>query len=116
LKAKPNVERKIDDAKKVVNLLITIDPGKRFQFSRLEIKGLDIISEPVIRKMWTMKPGEPFNPEYPEYFLNRIREEGLFDNLGKTKADVKLDEANGSAEVTLHFTGQGPPPKKKAPF
>jgi outer membrane protein insertion porin family len=62
LKAKPNVERKIDDAKKVVNLLITIDPGKRFQFSRLEIKGLDIISEPVIRKMWTMKPGEPFNP------------------------------------------------------
>jgi len=114
LKAKATAARKIDDAKKVVNLVITVDPGKRFLFSTLEIKGLDIISEPAIRKVWTMKPGQPFNPEYPEYFLNRLREEQVFENLGKTKSEVKLDEAKGTASVTLYFAGQGPPPKKKA--
>ncbi len=29
-----------------------------------------------------MKPGAPFDAGYPDYFLARIAEDGLFDNLG----------------------------------
>ncbi|MBI3679930.1 MAG: hypothetical protein HY235_05980 [Acidobacteria bacterium] len=103
LQAKAAAERKINDASKEVSLGITIDPGARFVFSKLNIAGLDILTEPVIRKMWTMKEGQPFNPEYPEHFLNRVREEGVFDNLGKTKSEVKIDEKDGTADVTLYF-------------
>ena len=38
--------------------------------------------------------------------LARIREDGVFDNLGKTKAQVKLDDANRTADVTLSFAGR----------
>jgi hypothetical protein len=37
--------------------------------------------------------------------LNTIKEEGLFDNLGKTKADVKINEQEHTADVTLTFNG-----------
>jgi outer membrane protein insertion porin family len=48
-----------------------------------------------------------FNPEYPDHFLDRIRQEGLFDNLGKTKADVKADDVTHVVDVTLTFGGSG---------
>ncbi|MBS1829880.1 MAG: hypothetical protein JST93_31560 [Acidobacteria bacterium] len=115
LQAKADVERHLDDAKKVVNLTVRIEPGKRYMFSRLNIVGLDILTEPAIRKMWALKEGQAFNPDYPETFLNRIREEMVLDNLGKTKSEVKLDEQALTADVTLYFSGQPPPPKKKFP-
>jgi hypothetical protein len=65
--------------------------------------GLDILTGPVIRKMWGLKEGQPFNPEYPDYFLNRVREDGVFDNLGKTRSEVKIDDKALAAEVTLYF-------------
>ncbi|MBV6431429.1 MAG: Outer membrane protein assembly factor BamA [Bryobacteraceae bacterium] len=104
LRAKATVERRIDDAHGKVNLIIKIDPGRRFTFSKLNIRGLDILSEPQIRKAWALKEGEPFNPDYPDAFLARLREEGVFENLGKTKAEVKTDEPGGTAEVTLYFS------------
>ncbi|HUQ92305.1 MAG TPA: POTRA domain-containing protein [Bryobacteraceae bacterium] len=113
LQAKSTVDRKLDDAAKKVFLTVRIDAGKRFVFSKLTIKGLDIISEPQIRKAWTLTPGQPFNPDYPEYFLARMREEGVFENLGKTRAEVKTDEAAGTAEVILHFSAEAPQPQKK---
>ena len=43
------------------------------------------------------------NPEYPDYFLNRIKEQGLFEDLGATKADLKVDAKAHTADVTLTF-------------
>ena len=50
-----------------------------------------------------MKEGKPFNADYPDYFLEQIREQGLFDGLGKTRSSVKVDEQNRIADVTLSF-------------
>jgi len=115
LQAKAGIERQLDDPKKTVNLTVKIEHGERYNFAKLNIVGLDILTEPAIRKMWAMQPGQPFNPDYPESFLNRIREEMVLDNLGKTKSEVKMDEKALGAEVTLYFSGQPPPPKKKFP-
>jgi len=52
-----------------------------------------------------MKPGNPFNPDYPDLFLTRVREQGLFDNLGKTKAESKINDRDHTADVTLTFAG-----------
>ncbi len=115
LKVKADVDRSLDDAKKEVNLTVRIEPGQRFTFAKLNIVGLDILTEPAIRKMWVMKEGQPFNPDYPDSFLGRVREDGVLDDLGKTKSEIKTDEKTLTAEVTLYFSALPPPPKKKFP-
>jgi outer membrane protein assembly factor BamA len=115
LNAKATTRRDINDDKKQVKLTVAIQPGERYQFGKLEIQGLDILTEPIIRKIWTMKAGQPFNPDYPDYFLDSVRAEGIFDNLGKTRSVVKVDEQTKTADVTLVFTGDAPP-KKKSPI
>ncbi len=107
IRATADTDRKIDEKAKKVDLSINIDPGPQFTFGKLGIEGLDIISEPQIRKMWSMKPGQPYDAEYPYYFLRRIEEDGLFENLGKTSADLHIDDAQRFVDVTLHFSSNG---------
>jgi len=106
-------ERNVDDTAKKIDLVLHVEPGALFVFGKLFVQGLDITTEPAVRKMWAMEPGKPYNPEYPNFFLNRIREGGLFDNLGKTKADVKVNDKTGTVDVTLVFyrAAQKPEPK-----
>ena len=61
-----------------------------------------------MKRMWSVKEGKPFNPEYPDLFLKRVHEEGLFDNLGPTKSEVKLNSRDHIADVTLRFQGEDP--------
>jgi len=72
----------------------------------LEIRGLDVISEPAIRKMWGEKGGKPFDPEFPDAFLKDVRDQGIFDNLGQTSSETKVNEALKTADVTLIFDGK----------
>jgi hypothetical protein len=55
--------------------------------------------------MWGLQPGKPFNPDYPERFMTRVREDGVFENLGVTKTQQKINEAAGTVDVTLVFGG-----------
>ncbi|MGE5568327.1 MAG: POTRA domain-containing protein [Rhodospirillales bacterium] len=113
---KSTQERRIDDEAKTVDLAVHVTEGPRYVFGRLEIQGLDVITEPAIRKMWGIKPGDPFNADYPDYFLSRVKEDGVLDNLGETKAVVKVDEAARIVDVTLIFRGEGVPKPKPSPF
>jgi len=98
-----HVERHIDDAKKTVDLEVRPELGIQFVFGTLTLQGLDIHGEAAVKKMWTLKPGQPFNADYPEYFLTRIKEQGLFDQLGDTSSSTKVDEQNRVVDVTLIF-------------
>ena len=89
-----------------MNTRIRIEPGAQYSMGKLTLKGLDLNSEAEILRIWTMKEGRPFNPEYPDLFLNRIREQGVFDDLGKTKAESKINEATRVVDVTLTFGGK----------
>ena len=113
LKATSHVDRNIDDKAHTVDLVITIEPGPRFVMGKLEIVGLDLLSEPAIRKIWSVRTGAPFEPDYPDSFLNDIREQGIFDNLGKTRAEVQIDEKTHIVAVTLHFSGGTAEDEKK---
>jgi outer membrane protein insertion porin family len=110
LNAKVTTERAIDDAKKVVNVAVHLEPGPQFLMGKMTIVGLDLNGEAEINRIWTLKEGKTFNPDYPDYFLNRIKEEGLFENLGKTKAELKVNEQTHVADVTITFGG-GPDQK-----
>ncbi|HXP86974.1 MAG TPA: POTRA domain-containing protein [Bryobacteraceae bacterium] len=107
-----HTERSVDDAKHTVNVTAVVDLGPQFLFRKLEINGLDILSEPEIRKTWKLSPGKPFQPDYPDGFLAGIRDEGVFDNLGKTRAETRVDETAHTVDVTLFFSGAGPVPAR----
>lgn len=108
-----HAERAIDDQAHKVNVTLAIDPGPQFLMGKLEIVGLDIFSEPKIRKVWNLKTGAGYEPEYADNFLKDLRDQGVFDNLGKTRADAKIDEKTHTVDVTLVFSGAPPVQKKQ---
>jgi len=108
LDAKVTSDRKIDDEKKTVNVAVHVDAGTLYTMGKLKIIGLDLDGEAEILRIWTLKEGKTFNPDYPDYFVNRIKEQGLFDGLGETKADTKVDDKRHVADVTLTFKGDDP--------
>jgi outer membrane protein assembly factor BamA len=112
LDAKVTSDRVIDDAKKTVDIGIHVDAGPQYTMGKLTLAGLDLEGEAALNRIWALKEGKPFNPEYPDAFLNRVRDEGMFDHLGKTKADVRLDQKRHVADVTLVFTGDDPNQRK----
>jgi outer membrane protein insertion porin family len=113
LRAEVRPEREINDKSKTVDVLLRVAPGPRFVFGKLTIEGLDIIGEPAVRRLWGMKPGSPFDVEYPDRVLERIREERMFDNLGKTASALNIDEEKHTVDVTLKFAGEERPKKKE---
>jgi outer membrane protein insertion porin family len=100
--------RRIDDDRRVVDVTLWINAGPQFSMGKLTIVGLDLSGEAEVNRIWTMKPGKPFNPDYPDLFLQRVRAEGLFDNLGKTKAEYTINEPDHTADVTLTFGATTP--------
>jgi outer membrane protein insertion porin family len=113
LHAAGHVDRDIDDQKHKVDISIVLEPGPRYTMGKLEITGLDMLSEPVIRKMWALKPGDAFEPAYPDSFLKDVRDQQLFDNLGKTTAIPDIDEKLHTVNVKLTFGGASPEEEKK---
>lgn len=115
LDAKVTARRTLNEERKTVDMDFEFLPGEQYVFQRLEVKGLDILTEPAVRKLWRMQPGSPFNPEYPEFFLNKIREDGVFDNLGDTRSELDVNRQTRQVAVTLYFQGAAPKPDKRGP-
>ncbi len=109
MKAQATFEERVDHDERRVHLDIDIAAGTQYRFSRLMIEGLDILSEPAIRKRWGMVSGEPFDVRYPAYFLDRIKADAMFENLKRTSWRLDTDEARGLVDVTLQFFGMAEP-------
>lgn len=106
LKSDTTIDVDVDHEEKLVSLNYNVDSGDRYSFRRLEIKGLDILSEPVIRKRWGLDLGDWFNTDYPLVFINRIRADQMFDNLEDVRHRVRIDETNKAVDVTIEFLGK----------
>jgi hypothetical protein len=103
LDATSQVKREVNDIDHTIAIEFQIDPGPLYTVGKLEMVGLDIVSEPVILKMWGLPHGRPFNVEYPDHFLSRVKDAGVFDNLKNTRAETKINAANHTVDVTLYF-------------
>ena len=115
INAKTSAERKLNEQQKTVTLTVTVDPGQQYTMGKLTIEGLDVETEPHLRKLWALKRGQPFNAEYPDYFLTRLTEDQLFDNLGKSSSSVAPDWEKQTVDVTLVLKGAPKPEKPKVP-
>lgn len=105
LDASVTTETQTDDSKRVVDVTYNVSAGAVYNFQKLDVQGLDVTSEPVVARLWGEKPGNPFNPDYPEFFLKRVQEQGLFDNLSDTRSDYTADAASHVVTVHLYFKG-----------
>jgi outer membrane protein assembly factor BamA len=105
LDASVTTETQADDSKRVVNVAYNVVPGEPYHFQKLDIQGLDVATQPAIEKLWGEKPGKPFNPDYSEFFLKRVQEMGLFDNLADTRSDYTADSSTHGVTVHLYFKG-----------
>ena len=95
-----------DQDNHVVNVSYNVVPGAVYNFQKLDIQGLDLTTQPVIEKLWGEKPGHPFNPDYPDFFLKRVNQEGIFDNLSDaTRSDYTADSSTHNVTVHLYFKG-----------
>lgn len=103
LDASSKVARDVNDTDHTVGIEFEIDSGPLYTLGKVEMIGLDIVSEPEIRKMWGLTPGRPFNVEYPDHFLSRVKDSGVFDNLKNTRAETKINASNHTVDVTLYF-------------
>lgn len=115
INAHTSAERKLNDQQKTMSLTVMVDPGQQYTMGKLTIDGLDVETEPHVRKLWALKRGQPFNAEYPDYFLGRLVEDQLFDNLGKTTSSVIPDPEKQTVDVTLVLKGAPRPAKPKIP-
>jgi len=98
-------EMQVDDSKRAVNVTYNVMAGEPYNFGKLDIQGLDMTAQPVIEKLWGEKPGHVFNPDYPEFFLKKVQEKGLFDNLADAHADYTADPTTHTVIVHLYFKG-----------
>ncbi len=112
VKVTGEVRKTVQDATKTVDVKFTFNRGPQYHFESLKINGLDLDGESAVRKMWTEKPGDSFNPDYPAFFAKQVKESGMFDNMGDAKVHSELDDQQLSARVTLDFQGNGEKPKR----
>ena len=100
-------KRTPDPARKVVDLVISMDEDKRYYVGRIRFTGNDTTRDKVIRREVYMNEGEVFNTEALKLSIRRINQLGYFkpmegapdltqSPLGNDKLDVtfKVDEQN----------------------
>jgi outer membrane protein assembly factor BamA len=102
LDAASQVKRDVNDDDHTVSIEFQIDPGPLYTLGKVDMIGLDIVSEPEIRKMWGLARGKPFNVEYPDHFLSRVKDGGVFDGLKTTRSETKIN-TDHTVDVTLYF-------------
>ena len=113
LDAEVSTDRDVNDEKKTVDVYLVPQPGPQYTFGKLDVKGLGLDAVDAIKKMWTVKTGDPYPDEYPDYFMKRIKEDGLFDNLGDSKAETEINAQTHVVDVTLNFKYERQERKKK---
>ncbi|HEY4086399.1 MAG TPA: POTRA domain-containing protein [Bryobacteraceae bacterium] len=103
LDAKVSVDRSIHDAAETVDVAFNVDPGPVYTFGKLTVNGLGLDGEAAIRKMWTVKPGDPYPGNYPKNFVDEVKKQGLFDNLGDISSIPSINHETRVVDVTLNF-------------
>jgi outer membrane protein assembly factor BamA len=98
-----STDRTIDDATKIVDAWFVVTPGELYTFGHLEVLNLGLDGEAAIRKMWSVKPGDPFPGGYPDHFVEVVKQEGMFDNLGVITATPTINHQTHVVDVSLHF-------------
>ena len=99
-----------DEDKKLVNLSIDIDEGKKFYVRRIEFAGNTTTRDKVIRREVALEEGQVYDERLWKLSLLRLNQLGYFDQLKPDDPNVTethLDEKNGTVDLTLKVHEKG---------
>jgi outer membrane protein assembly factor BamA len=113
MKVAAEVKRTYDDAKKQVTVFVHVTPGPQYRMGKFYFTGLDIVTEPYIRKLWGLQEGAPYRDGYPNRVIQRIHDEGLLDGVGQIEPKLEIDDQKLLVNVTIQFRGEPKPSQKK---
>jgi len=113
MKAATEVKREYDDKTKMVTVFVHVTPGPQYRMGKFAFAGLDIITEPYVRKLWGLKEGDPYRDGYPNRVIQRIQDEGILDRVGLIEPKLDIDDKKFIVNVTIYFKGQPKPAEKK---
>lgn len=93
-------ERNLDDSRRVLDLKVPFQLGPLYHFGQLSIAGLPAAQEAQARKIWNLRPGDPFDYAYPTDFL------ALFSQALKLERQpaMEIKMAPGKGEHVMDFT------------
>lgn len=106
----PVPETVADDDKKIVNVTIDLDEGKRFYVRRIEFSGNTTTRDKVIRREIMLEEGQPYNQKLWEFSLQRLNQLGYFEQLKPDDPDVTevhKYEQEGLVDLTLKVKEKG---------
>ncbi len=99
---KSTPERRLDDENHIVYVTVHVRPGPQFHFGRLDLNGLPPDVEQDARRLWQMRPGDPFDGDYPREFLGALTKKYALHGA-KISAAVKLRPGESVADCDITF-------------
>lgn len=97
-------DTKFDDEKKLIFLDIDVYEGNQFYVRRIEFRGNTTTPDEVIRRELAIEEGQVYNGRPWKLSLLRLNQLGHFEPLkpdDPNTTDLKLDEKNGTVDLTL---------------
>jgi outer membrane protein assembly factor BamA len=95
-----------DDSVQVVSYELQVNEGDQYKFNELDIEGLDARLRDRVRELWTLREGEPYDPNYIRVFL---RSAGSLLGPGMvTRMQQDINDQSKQVDVTVHFELQQP--------
>jgi outer membrane protein insertion porin family len=91
----------IDDAKKVINLTMSLDQEKQFSVRRIEFAGNTTTRDKVIRRELLLDEGQLYNNRYWEMSILRLNQLGFFEAIKPEDATLTRNQKAGTVDVRL---------------
>lgn len=91
----------IDDAKKTINLTMSLDQEKQFSVRRIEFAGNTTTRDKVIRRELLLDEGQLYNNRYWEMSILRLNQLGFFDAIKPEDATLTRNQKAGTVDIRL---------------
>ena len=103
----PNSDIDIDNANKVINLILDFDEQKQFYVRRIEFIGNTTTRDKVIRREVLIDEGDLFNNRYWELSLLRLNQLDYFNEIKQEHAEIKRNLKEGTVDIQLKLSEKG---------
>src|SRR3954464_5801847 len=104
----PVPDTKIDEEKKVVNLVIDLDEGKQYSVRRIEFTGNTTTRDKVIRRELALEEGNVYNSRMWELSLQRLNQLQYFETLKPDdSSDIKRNDKDATVDINLKVKEKG---------
>jgi outer membrane protein assembly factor BamA len=95
-----------DDSTQIVSYEVQVNEGDQYKFNELDIEGLDARLRDRVRDLWTLREGEPYDPNYIRVFLKSAA--SVLGPGMVTRMQQDINDQNKQVDITVHFDLQQP--------